>query len=308
LPQASPPGLLEQGPMQAEKDKALMAVLVVYERGLEDVGPWRTLRAWLEGARESGSGLRLDHLLIYDNSSTPRAEPPIGIRGCQYTHNSDNGGTAAAYEAAVDIASTRDIQWLLLLDQDTQLPADFLDQAGLEEVPVSGQQRAVAMVPWVRHGRGVIISPNRVTRTGTFRPLRPGQVPAEGEHVSAIASGSMLHVATLKSLLPIPKPLWLDYVDHWIFAQLHRRRLRTQVVDQVLEHELSVATPAELSPARLLSVLDGEAVFTRTLGILARLVYPWRLVRRVIVLARVNPKLAAAAIGWILKPRRRQYA
>src|SRR5450631_3935315 len=182
LRQASRARLLEQGSMQAEKDKALMAVLVVYERGLADVGPWRTLRAWLEGTRDSRSGLRLDHLLIYDNSSTPRAKPPAGIRRCQYTHNSNNGGTAAAYEAAIEIASVRGIQWLLLLDQDTQLPADFLDQAGIDDVPMSGQQRAVALVPWVRHGRDLIVSPNRVTRTGTFRPLRPRQVPARGEH------------------------------------------------------------------------------------------------------------------------------
>lgn len=305
-PQASPAGLPEQ--MRAEMNKALMAVLVVYERGLADVKPWRTLHAWLEGAYDSRPGIRLDHLLIYDNSSTPCAEPPVGIQRCQYTHNPKNGGTAAAYEAAIEIASAQGIQWLLLLDHDTQLPSDFLDQCGIDSVSISGRQRAVALVPWVRHGRGLIVSPNRVTRTGTFRPLQPGQLPANGEHVSALASGSMLHVATLKSLLPIPKPLWLDYVDHWIFAQLHRQGLRTQVVDQVLEHELSVAAPAELSPARLLSVLDGEAVFTRTLGILARLVYPLRLVRRVIVLARVNPKLAAAAIGWILKPRRREHA
>jgi glycosyltransferase involved in cell wall biosynthesis len=294
---------MEQGSMQAE---ALMAVLVVYERGLAEVGPWRTLLTWLEGAHDTRSGLHLEHLLIYDNSSAPRAEPPREIRRCQYLHNSNNGGTAAAYEAAIEIASARGIQWLLLLDHDTQLPADFLDQAGIEIVPMSGQQRAVALVPWVRHGRDLIVSPNRVTRTGTFRPLRLGQKPAKGEHVSAIASGSMLHVGTLKSLLPIPKALWLDYVDHWIFAQLHRQGLRTRVVDQVLEHELSVATLAELSPARFLSVLDGEAVFTCVLGILARMVYPLRLVRRIMMLSWANPKLAAAAVGWILRRRRRQ--
>ena len=156
---------------------------------------------------------------------------------------------------------------------------------------MSSKPRDVALVPSVRHGRNLIVSPTRVTRMEAFRPLRPGQVPATGEHVSAIASGCMLHVATLKSLLPIPKSLWLDYVDHWIFAQLHRQGLKTRVIDKVLEHELSVAVSAELSPARLLSVLDGEAVFTRMLGIGARTVYPLRLVRRVIALAQAKPEI-----------------
>jgi hypothetical protein len=291
--------------MQTEKDIGLMAVLVVYERSLDDVAAWPTLRAWLEGTRSGQRGLRLQHALIYDNSRAPRAEPPVAIPHCQYAHNPHNGGTAAAYEAAIEIASSLGIQWLLLLDHDTQLPPDFLEHAAIHDRLICGQPPAAALVPWVRHGRDLIVSPARVTRTGGFRPLRPGEVPARGAHVSAIASGSMLHVATLRSLPPIPKRLWLDYVDHWIFAQLHRNGLRTQVSDQVLQHELSIADPVALSPARLLSVLDGEAVFTRLLGMLARLVYPLRLARRIIILAAVNPQLAATAIGWILKRSRR---
>ena len=88
--------------MQAEKNKALMAVLVVYERGLADVVPWRRLWGWLECDRDNRSGFNLDHLLIYDNSSRPRAEPPVGIRRCEY-------GTIRATAAPLPLMKQRSI-------------------------------------------------------------------------------------------------------------------------------------------------------------------------------------------------------
>jgi hypothetical protein len=221
------------------------------------------------------------------------------VKGCEYLHNPDNGGIAAAYESALAIAGTLGIEWLLLLDHDTHLPASFLDQSSIA-AHAAGHPAPVALVPWVRHGRNTIVSPARVTRSGGLRPLRPGQRPSGDAHLSAIASGSVLNVATLKNFPPMPKGLWLDYVDHWIFAQLHRSGLKIAISDQILEHDLSIASPGALSAARLRSVLDGEAIFTGLLGIFARIVYPLRLARRVVILARINPKLAVTAVRWIL--------
>src|SRR4030081_3971496 len=100
--------------MQAEMHARLMAVLVVYERNLEDVKPWPMLRAWVEDARDPRPGLKLERILIYDNSRRPRARVPADVKGCEYLHNPDNGGIAAAYESALAIAGTLGIEWLLL--------------------------------------------------------------------------------------------------------------------------------------------------------------------------------------------------
>ena len=144
-----------------------------------------------------------------------------------------------------------------------------------------------------------------MTRFGTLRPLELGQTPRPEEHMSAIASGTILRVAALQSLLPLPEELWLDYVDHWIFAQLHRRGLRSIVLSQVLQHDLSIISLAHLSPIRLDSVLRGEARFLCLLGPIARLVFPWRIAWRVLRLASVNPQLAFKAFRSILHRRPR---
>lgn len=274
----------------------LMAVLVVYERNLTEVPAWTVLRSWLEASGPHGSRPRA-HLLVYDNSGTERARPPSGIRGCRYVHDPNNGGTAAAYACATRIAGEIGMEWLLLLDHDTRLPEGFLAEAAA--AASSGSAFVAAWVPWVRLSNGAIVSPARVTWAGGIRPLRPGAQPPAGMRLSAIASGTVLRVVCMRELLPWPKGLWLDYVDHWIFAQLHRNRLKILIMDQVLQHELSIAGPASLSPARLVSILDGEASFQRLLGMSARLVYPLRLAQRVLRLARSNPGLAVHALKWI---------
>lgn len=273
-----------------------MAVLVVYERDLTEVSAWTVLRSWLRGGGSGGSRPGA-HLLVYDNSATERAKPPPGVAGCRYVHDPNNGGTAAAYACAMRIAGEIPVEWLLLLDHDTHLPEGFLEEA--VAATSSGSASAAAWVPWVQLRNGAIVSPAQITRTGGIRPLRAGVQPPADMHLSAVGSGTVLRVASMRELPPWPKGLWLDYVDHWIFAQLHRRGLKTLILNQVLQHELSIAAPASVSPSRLVSILNGEASFQRLLGTRARLVYPWRLAWRVLRLARSNPGLAVHALKWI---------
>ena len=289
-----------QAPMQAETFASVMAVLVVYERSLQEAKPWQTLRRWLEGSADGRGEPRLHRVFIYDNSAQSRAKPPADLERCDYVHNPGNGGTAAAYRAALSVARERGIDWLLLLDHDTQLPEDFLDRSAVAARLATEVDAPVAVVPWVRHGVGRIVSPTLVTRMGSFRPLTQRQKPGDCRHLSAIASGSLLRASALENLPPWPKGLWLDYVDHWIFTQLQRNGSRILVSDQVLQHDLSVAAPGKLSATRLRSLLDGEAIFTGLLGLGARAVYPLRLMWRILNLARLNPRLAMTALHWVV--------
>lgn len=274
----------------------VMTVVVVYGRGLDRVEAWPTLQYLL---RLNGfQAMRLDHVLIYDNSSQPLAKPADQIDGCSYIHDSGNGGTAAAYTCAVHLAAELGIDWLLLLDQDTCLPERFLDDAGFALEACTAAPPA-AMLPWVYH-QSTVVSPARITGIGTIRPLRRSETLCQGTRITAIASGSLLHVATMLTLLPIPGELWLDYVDHWIFAELYARRAPIVVFDQVLQHDLSIASPASLSMRRLTSVLDGEARFLGSLGLIAQLIYPIRLIMRMQRLLWVAPRLALHILGWVM--------
>ncbi|MEO6407251.1 MAG: hypothetical protein ABIO45_00665 [Burkholderiaceae bacterium] len=279
-----------------------LAVVVVFGRRLDRVEAWQALVHRLQ--HRAPQALALAHVLVYDNSAEPLARPADPPAGCSYVHDPGNGGTAAAYACAVALATRLELDWLLLLDHDTVLPERYFEQAGAALRSCAGDAPA-ALLPWVCHGAAVV-SPAEITALGTIRPLPRGAAFRRGSRVTAIASGSLLHVATLSSLLPIPRELWLDYVDHWIFSRLYERRLPLQVFDAVLQHDLSIVTPAGLSARRLSSVLDGEARFVATLGPAARFAYPVRLVVRMLRYTRVSRPLALRTLRWSVRRLARQ--
>ncbi len=283
-------------------------VIVVFERDLDVVLAWPFLRQRLitdvdVGAAAEDCGLLLDHVLIYDNSSQSRAKPTEHLPGCIYVHDAGNGGTAAAYGRACAIACEKGIDWLLVLDQDTSLPCGFLEaaSAALAACPL----RPCALVPWVFHGVSVV-SPARVTDTGTIVPLQYEAPPPVAQDLTAISSGSLIHVPTLAAHMPLPRGLWLDFVDHWIFLQLRTLSLPVVVFDASLQHDLSVCTVESLNLKRLTSILNGEASFLAMLGTKAQLVYPFRLVARVLRYAWIRPELAMHTLTWIVHRMRRR--
>jgi len=279
----------------------LLTVIVVYERDLDEVQAWpflrQRLRAAGRGSANEDHGFLLDRVLIYDNSLTARAQPVEYHPGCIYVHDSSNGGTAAAYACACTTAREAGIDWLLLLDQDTSLPCGFLEaaSAGLTGSLVQPS----ALVPWVFHGTSVV-SPARVTDAGTIVPLQYQAPPPIARGLTAVSSGSLLHVPTLAAHMPIPDGLWLDFVDHWIFWQLRSHGLPVMVFDASLQHDLSICKLESLNLRRLTSILNGEASFLALLGTKARLVYPFRLAARVLRYATIRPELATHMLAWIV--------
>jgi GT2 family glycosyltransferase len=282
---------------------ALLAVLVVYEKRIEAIPSMAMLTAWL--ARNSGEGATLRQVLVYDNGKTASEEfAALASNRLRYVHDPANGGTAAAYSLAAGIATELGCKWLLLLDHDTSLPDDYLDSIGAA-IAESGVDNAAAFVPSVRHGSS-LISPATISCLGSIRPFgQTRQIASEqNRQLTAIASGAVIDVQRLLAVLPFPEALWLDYVDHWIFLTLQEQGGRILQIDATLTHDLSIASLRSVSTRRLYSILDGEVLFHRKLGILARAIYPLRLMARLARYALVVPHLARGVVGWIFSRSR----
>ena len=267
---------------------SVLAVLVVYERGLDRVEAWPALQQMLAASDSMpGDALRLLHLLIYDNSASPLARPAIPVSRCTWVHDPRNGGTAAAYGHAVRLATSLGASWLLLLDHDTRIPPTLLRSARAALVRAAPETPA-ALLPWVLHGSSVV-SPARITTAGTVRPLIRGAPLAAELHLTGIASGSFLRLRDFDVLDRMPRGLWLDYVDHWIFAQLALRGRPVALIDCTLQHDLSVTHIDQLGEARLHGLLAAESLFVSALPWPARAVHPWRLLARALRVARARP-------------------
>ncbi|NDP63258.1 hypothetical protein [Polaromonas sp.] len=282
----------------SENLDGVLAVLVVYERNLEEVKPWNQLRTLLKYSK-AGS-LSLCHVLIYDNSAQPRAKPPL-LENCSYIHNPKNEGTASAYACGMYLAQDLGLGWLLLLDHDTTLPEGFfslaseaLNQAGI---------RPAALLPWVVHAERAV-SPAHMTWNGGFKPVPRHSGLKLGKCLTGISSASFVDVKSFEEIGPIPKQLWLDYVDHWIFSRFNSMNKSIAVFDAVVKHELSIYEPATVNRARLFNIMDAENFFIASLPWSARFFYPMRILFRIVRQMLSNPAGAWNIVAWLFEPRK----
>jgi hypothetical protein len=264
----------------------VLAVVTVYGRPWSEVRSSDVLGAWLESAasaHERAPAFQLRRLHVHDNSPSAVGRPPTHS-GSSYVHDVRNGGTRAAYAGALEAAEAEGIGWVLLLDQDTELPANYLAAAAA----AWRAEHAVLVPTIVSHGR--VVSPGRISPWGGIAADRGD---TDDRPLAPIASGCLILTDSLALLRRLHPALWLDYVDHCLFLRLQRAGARIGRIDVQLEHDLSVGRLRTVSEERLRSIWSAERLFADELGGAAARVLPLRVALRALRVA-----LAAPAKAW----------
>jgi glycosyltransferase involved in cell wall biosynthesis len=278
----------------------VFAVVVAFRREWQAIASASFLLTSLREPPPTPSGgtrFKLTRVLVYDNSPQPLAMPAKNIADVCYVHDANNGGTRAAYLRAVQQAANEGQDWILILDQDTDLPEDFFSRSANMALGDSD-----VLLSRIEHG-GRPVSPARVTRSGSIVPFHPAPGPVNIKNVTAIASGVLIRTRVLHRVPTPPKELWLDYLDHWIFLQLNNSGSRIAVTDTTLEHDLSIMDIASVSPQRLRSIWSAERIFVTNLPMTARAYYRWRLAYRFLRLLVVHRPAAYELVRWLLRTR-----
>lgn len=255
------------------------AVLVLYRATAEESESWRTLRAALENSTAVRKRLRL---LVYDNTPGESgggaaegggAAVRAGVEGLEtggtmplpvrYVRDAANGGLMAAYSRALKEASGA--EWLMLLDQDTTLTADYLREAVELAEELAEDVSVGAIVPKLRSG-GKVRSPHRALGWAQA-PLDEDFVGRAEEPVTAYNSGALLRVAALDGMGGFPAGFWLDYLDHATFAELRQAGLGVWVMETKLEHAMAWEDPErEMTVERYRGVLAAEERYHKRYG------------------------------------------
>ncbi len=274
------------------------AVIVLYQMNPAKSGAFES---FLEARRRLSPKLADLKVLLYDN--TPEGGDPGPLpEGVQNESAGYNSGIAAAYNRALDIAQYHGCPWLLLLDQDTVLPENFLESL-LEELKLYDQKSdVVAVVPIVRSG-GVVVSPKRVWFFG-LKALPKTPRGIQNAEIASINSGTAIRCDFVRSIGGFSRAYWLDYLDHWLFRQIYAAGKKVAVSDCILEHSLSVQDyRRNIDLARYRSILAGESAFmTAHKPKLQIPVYLLRLLARSAKLAiRRQPDLALLTVAMIAK-------
>jgi GT2 family glycosyltransferase len=279
------------------REGSVLAIVVLFRRAPTEAAAWPVLSAWLSEPPASAS-FSLTHVVFHDNSPEP-AELPEALRSdprLSYRHDPTNGGTRAGFLTAAELAQQLGYQWLLLLDQDTVLPAGFLEKAAIAGAT---DPTVAALVPRVCHG-DLPVSPGVIADTGIVRPLPLHAEPPAHARLTAIASGTLLRASAFSEMGRPPAPLWLDGVDHWIFTRLHSLRQPVRVIDCTLSHDLSVVDLGAMPVWRIINMLESERLLLREWPLLARIVRPYRLFRFHQRLQQEHPNAARAMQRWLL--------
>lgn len=241
----------------------VLAVVVLYNKRFDEIPCAAKIKDWLGQPANGGAGLHLVHCLVYDNSPMPSSPAFAANARMDFRQDLLNGGTRAAYLAALDMALVQGCPWVLLLDHDTDLPADFFTAADQALAHAAPGQTVAAVIPQVFDG-AVQVSPSRITGYGRVHRCPPvqGAVTRSGG-LTAIASASLIQTSSLSASLPIPEAFKLDYLDHWLFREIQRRGGVLAISSARIDHSLSVFSMRVMGLERYRAILAAERLFLR---------------------------------------------
>ncbi len=234
------------------------------------------------------------NVLMWDNSE--RVADDVNLRfpfDYRHTlsHGAANHGVSGAYNGALEVAIRYGYKWMLLLDDDTEVTADFLDGMWKHQCAVSGNTVIAAIAPLLFE-RDFQLSPQQVL-THRHRPVAPGAPRILVSESFAANSGVMIRTAALKEIGGYSVDFWLDYSDIELFRRLYRAGKQIFLAaDLRLQHSMTMLDyDGRMTTARYTNFLYAEqAYYDLYQDISQNAVYVLRLLARVLRQRRYRNK------------------
>jgi GT2 family glycosyltransferase len=183
-----------------------------------------------------------------------------------------NGGLAPAYNLALRHALEQQSEWLLLLDQDTEVTASYLQELLALSASLSPDESVAAVVPKLAWD-GRVQSPE----DHLFDQLRSQfehrdhgvSLSASGIQVHRLVaynSGALMRVGALDAIGGFPSDFWLDFLDHAVFHMFAARGCYIYIMQSILAHPLAHTNRHEVPLWRERNVLSAQTLFVKRFG------------------------------------------
>jgi glycosyltransferase involved in cell wall biosynthesis len=242
---------------------SFLAVIALYRMRSSNSPTFATLQA--AAARLSPDLATLD-ILIYDN--TPGADPqrPPELPGhVGYYSSGNNDGLASVFNYGLASAQRRKCDWLITLDQDTVLPADYLERIALIAQKIRSEPSIAAIVPQIT-GEGKMLSPNWFWAGAVPRWFPKGYSGVSPHPTFAFNSAATLRVSALQQIRGFSQWFWLDNSDSYLYHRLHLYGKRVFVAGDIqVDHQFSMLDKKNrMSIARYRNILTAESAFWDT--------------------------------------------
>lgn len=277
-------------------ENKILAVVVLYNELLPQTKTYVSLQASLRTIPPAWSL----ELYLYDNSASPQStDSAVGV--VQYVHNPSNGGLGVAYNSAASYARDNGFDWLLLLDQDTTLGVDFLEQT-IRAVVQNGQQSLFA--PTVTSQNGRLISPFRIV--GKVGKTLPHAILGvlEVRKYNVINSCMLIRLEAFLAVGGYYEPVKLDFSDT-VFLERYSKKYRTLFISEaVCKQQLSTfQTDRQNLISRFALFCRGAAACPKS-NLWARAVYCFVVLKRMLSLSIQAKSFTFVTIFWTNYVRR----
>ena len=251
-------------------DKILI-LIVLYKKSIEESVSYRTLKECIKS-----QNIRYK-LIIYNNSS----EYGLAESADAIVINSDhNGRLSSAYNYAWRYALAEGYQWMLLLDQDSELSEDYFSCLS-DFLQTMTDDSIVAVAPKLVDGDQEL-SPRKISSVGWWENALQHTGIQRGR-VVAFNSLSLLSVNFIQSIGGFSDKYPLDMLDHWYYNQIYLQRKQVYVLDCTINHDLSFQNyERDVDLVRHTEFLEAERLFVKELGLRYYVGYKVKLFLRVI--------------------------
>lgn len=224
-------------------------------------------------------GLQRPLVLVWSNrpENTPFLPGPMNVFS---HHDPKNSGVTAAYQFAAVLAKENGCRWLMLLDEDTTLPAGGIHLYA----PLMG--RAELIAPLVYDQKG-LLSPFRFNGVRGYRLNTMPPPWLELKRHRVINSGLLIEVAAVDSIGGFPITFPLDFSDIALQERLLTRTPLIAIAPVTIRHHFSGSTRMTYPEAlhRFTSYATAGALFARETR--RRLKMAWFLALRAVHLSFV---------------------
>ena len=228
--------------------------------------------------------------LIWDNSPQSHAIPDGLSFPSEYRHTGENLGVSGAYNRAAAVATEYGAQWLLLLDQDTALPLEFLVRILGYAQRLASDRRIATVVPTVMMGPSHI-SPKITSRWGRSVDPPADFLGEESRELVLVNTGLLLRLEAFSQIGGYDPDFWLDFSDRYLCYMLAKKGFSAWLASDIrLEHHVSLIAGG-ISLRRYANLLAAEdAFFTLCRSLPRNLVYCQRLLKNAWRERRTDPE------------------
>lgn len=236
----------------------ILAVVVLYKRLPEQS---QTIDSLGKVFANTPTLLDSIQVILFDNS--PKAIDHFSLSfPCHYRHAGRNVGTSGAYNYAMEFAEARGFPWLLLLDQDTTISAEFLPRMLEYSETLQGKTEVGSVVPFI-YSHGSLSSPRTLKWFNQIGRIPPTFSGIYRRKAFAVNSATLMRVAALREIGGYSDDFWLDLSDIYVFQAMHGKGRYLYIAgDLALQHSItSMDFDNDMAPERYRNFLAAESAY-----------------------------------------------